>query len=51
MGGIAHVGGNELGQILTDEIFTHDYDYHACRADVLLYAAVDNAVIGNIAGL
>ena len=50
---IAHVGGHPGGKLrgIADEILTHDDDYHARGADVLLNAAVDHAVIGYVAGL
>ena len=53
MGGICTVGGYPYGQLggIADKILAHDTDYHAGGADVLLYAAVDHAVIGHVAGL
>jgi len=41
----------QTGEILADEILADDGHDHAGRADVLLHAGVDHAVVGHVAGL
>ena len=41
----------QIRQIVADEVLTDDADDHAGRADVLLHACVDHAVVRDVAGL
>ena len=50
MGLVAHVGGNEVGQIVPQQILPDDDNGHAGRSHVLLYAGPDQAVVGDVAG-
>ena len=50
MGAVLEVDG-QIGQIVADQILTDDADDHTGRADVLLHARVDHAVVGHITGL
>ena len=34
--------------IICDQIFADDGDYHTCRSDILLYTAIDDAIFGYI---
>ena len=51
VGVIAHVDGHLGIEILADEVLADDGDDHTGRADVLLHARIDHAVIADIAGL
>ena len=48
---VAHDGGREGQHILADQVVAHDDDDHAGRANVLLHAAVDQAVLRHVHGL
>ena len=48
---VAHDGGREGQHVLADKVVAHDDDDHAGRADVLLHAAVDQAVLRHVNGL
>ena len=50
MGVIAHVDGHLGIEILADEVLADDGDDHTGRADVLLHARIDHAVIADVAG-
>ena len=41
-------GGSAGENVVGDEILADYRDYNTCRSDVLLNAAVDNAVLGNV---
>ena len=51
MGVVAHVDGHLGVEVLADEVLADDDDDHAGRADVLLHARVDHAVVADVAGL
>ena len=51
VGVVAHVDGHLGIEILADEVLADDGDDHTGRADVLLHARIDHAVIADVAGL
>ena len=51
MGVIAQIDGGALVQIGADQVLPDDDDDHAGGADVLLDAAIDQAIVADVAGL
>ena len=48
---VVHIGGDRGGQIVPDQVLPDDDHHHAGGAHVLLDAGVDEAVVGDVAGL